>query len=92
MSRYEREFSEYETTSVKGSRNSQATTAKSSPPEEANEPKTIVPKISSPDDDLDGPYSFQVVPPTPNNPAATMSEKQDAPKEGKSTLLQWGGQ
>jgi len=41
-------------------------------------------EILVPDDDLDGPYNFQVIPPTPNKPETSMSEKQNAPKEERS--------
>lgn len=40
-------------------------------------------KLLSPGDSLDGPYGFDIIPPTPNNPETNMSDKQDTPKEDK---------
>ena len=64
------------------SRNSKTPTAKILVSEEAEKHQPIVPG----DDDLEDPYNFQVVPPTPKEPHASISEKQDAPKEEKSVI------
>ncbi|KAF9647428.1 hypothetical protein BDM02DRAFT_3261720 [Thelephora ganbajun] len=77
----EREFGEYETTSAKMSHNGRTPTAKTPLFEEAAKHKSIAPEIHVLDDDLDGPYNFQVIPPTPNGLEATTLEKQDAPEE-----------
>jgi len=84
MSQLERGFCECEITSAKVLHDSWTPTTKTPFLEVAAKHESIVPEIRVPDDDLDGPYNFQVVPPTPNKPETSMSEKQDAPKEERS--------
>ena len=67
---------------MKISCNSQTLTAKTPVSEEAEKHKPIAPG----DDDLEGPYNFEVVPPTPKEPHVSITEKKDAPKEEKSFI------
>lgn len=85
----DRKFCEREIASTNMSRISYVPTAKTPLLEEAENHESILQEVCVPDDDnIDGPYNFQVVPPTPDNPEISMSEKQDAPRE-REQFLRW---
>ena len=56
----------------------------------AEEHKSISQGICVPGDDLDDEFTITVIPPSPHNPEASMSEKQAAPKQ-QQQILQWEG-
>lgn len=76
-----REFDEDGNTTVKMSRNSRIPEARVPVLEQAAKHQSAVPEIHVPDDDLDGPYNFQVVPPSPNKPEVSVFDRQDPPEE-----------
>jgi len=73
------ESCEQEIVPVKMSCNSHIPTAKTSLLEEVEEHESISQEIHVPFDGDE--YDFRFIPPSPNNPEASMSEKQDAPRE-----------
>ena len=75
----DREFCEHKIAFTRMSYNIHVPTADIPLIEEAEKYQSALQEPCVADDNPDGPYNFQVVPPTPNSPGASMLEKQGAP-------------